>query len=234
MDRKRLDLAPTSARLRPPEQEVTGSNPVGLILTNSSSSVPYDVRIMPRKTLVPTRGHSLLREQERLDREDRAFLDAETAKKRAQEQAAQRLKEQAKVAKETARWLQIIKSYGEGFVTMENPPPELRAKATRDLESFVTTEEFPLSLSLVNAVHLVRGRVERILGRWKAERAASEAREHLLSHGRQQARMLTTNWDSTEASRAISALERVFRKAEVTDWTKDDMREYVENFLDAF
>ena len=46
--------------------------------------------------------------------------------------------------------------------------------------------------------------------------------------------MLTTNWDSTEASRAIAALERVFREAEVTSWTKDDMREYVENFLDAF
>jgi len=192
----------------------------------------WDRRIQEARADLEVR--KLLREQERLDREDRAFLDAETAEKRTQEEEAQRLKEQAKVAKETARWLQTIKSYGEGFVTMENPPPELRAKAARDLESFVTTEKFPPSLSLINAIYLVRGRVEKSLGRWKAERASSEIREKLLSYGRHQARMFTANWDSTEASRAMSALERVFREAKVTDWTRDDMLEYVENYLDAF
>ncbi len=193
---------------------------------------PWDQRVHEARADLEVR--KLLREQERFDREDRAFIDAATAQERAQEQEAQLLKEQAEVAEETARWLQIIKSYGEGFIAAENPPPELRAKATRDLESFVTPEEFPPSLSLVNAVHLVRGRVEKILGRWKAERAASETRDKLLSFGRHKARMFTSNWDSTEASRAICALERALREERVTEWTQDDMLEYVENYLDAF
>jgi len=186
---------------------------------------PWEARVHEAKANLEIQ--KVLREQQRLRREDVARLEAV-------EERAQRRKEQAKVAETTAKRLNAIKVYGQTVAVLESPPLELRAKITKDLEAYVTAEQFPSSLPLATAYEYVRSRVEKLLGSWKSERAASEARDKLFSYGRHQARLYTSNWDSTEASRAVSELERAFRKEEVTGWTRDDMRDYVETFLDAF
>ncbi len=47
---RRDRLTTLKARTLPPEQEVTGSNPVGLTSTNSSSSIVYDACLMSLMT----------------------------------------------------------------------------------------------------------------------------------------------------------------------------------------
>lgn len=166
--------------------------------------------------------------------------EAEEARARAQAEATAR-------EQEHQRRLDALKDYGHQLAHQAGLPPEWRAKATADLETYVSPTQFPHSLPEDEAQAFVAARISEIAEEFRAEcaRADQEERQRwerqraharvgqLVAYGMSRAGLVTLLWDSDEQERATRELGRELRAQVRADWTESDVRDLVDDFLEG-
>ena len=140
--------------------------------------------------------------------------------------------------------LNTIKQYGQAAIPWRTPP-EWRGKVIANLERFVTKSQFPSALSLVDAIAIVRGRVEEVLRPHReAEQAAQDAREAqegrerkrlaLIEVGSAHAVRVTRDWGWQAKRGACTETEKVLRREVQPDWTELEAEDGVGEILDEW
>ena len=160
----------------------------------------------------------------------------------AQEQQAG-AQAQAREAQRLAR----LRQHGDQIAAMSGAPVEYCAAVTRDLVSYVTAEQFPVSATW-QAHQYVQARVERTLRPWREQQAKDQERaEHAQQAGRDRltcASLIATGvahaenqvvtWDDDAADEARRLIARDLRDEVKPDWTPRDVVELVDEILDEW
>jgi excisionase family DNA binding protein len=166
--------------------------------------------------------------------------EAEEARARAHAEATAR-------EQEHQRRLDALKEYGHQLAHQAGLPPEWRAKATADLETYVSPTQFPRSLPEDEAQAFVAARISEIAEEFRAECAQAEQEERqrwerqrahtrveqLVAYGMSRAGVVTLLWDSDEQERATRELGRELRAQVRADWTESGVRDLVDDFLEG-
>lgn len=159
---------------------------------------------------------------------------------RRQDAAAEaRAQEVAWLNYETHRRLESLKAYGRSLA--EQAPPDWKALVTRDLEGFVTPQQFPPTISEADARTFVGDRVEKVLspytdelGRRKEVDRRRERVRHLVDTGMRHARTGTLLWATDETEDACEEVKRTLERSVTWKWTESDVRDLVEEILDEW
>lgn len=178
----------------------------------------------------------------------RADLVVLRAQREAEQLQAARQQEVEKAARsayaelircETQRRLETLKAHGRSFAG--DAPPEWRAWVVRDLETFVTADQFPSTLADWDARSFVEARVRLILAPYHEELARAqerdrrrELRRNLLDFGNRRARMETTLWDDDDAQEVRQELRRELERQVRWDWTEENVRSLVDRILEEW
>ena len=143
------------------------------------------------------------------------------------------------IRRETQRRLETLKAHGRSFAA--DVPPEWRAWVVRDLEAFVTADQFPGNLADWDARSFVEARVRLILAPFHEELARTrerdrrrERRQTLLDFGNRRARLETILWDDDDAQEVRQDLRRELERQVRWDWTEENVRSLVDRTLEEW
>ena len=139
-------------------------------------------------------------------------------------------------------------------------PDVWRARVAAALESYVTLKAFPAWVSDTEGYRIVRGKVEEILQPYhdqvarkkreetlREEEAATKRREQdaeaeeerkiqrLIADGMRHARVeIPFDWGYDDTTRALRDVERMLKDSVEGDWTDQDVKDAVDDELDAW
>ncbi|MDQ6768657.1 MAG: hypothetical protein M3Z54_01560 [Gemmatimonadota bacterium] len=171
------------------------------------------------------------------EREARQREANERERESAQRQAAAAKK--AEAAATEAKRLETLRQTGRTLACVA--PAEYQAKVARDLFKSVNSDDYPPDMPYYVAYAQVDARVNEVLKPWRdaqaRERSKHEEEERviaLIRSGKFYAWTETQSWDSKAAERANREVERALRDDVAADWTKDDVRDLVDDVLDEW
>lgn len=157
--------------------------------------------------------------------------------RRKEEAAEARAQEVAWLNYEAHRRLESIKAYGRSLA--EQAPPDWKALVVRDLEGFVTPQQFPPGISEADARSFVGDRVARLLEPYTDELARRqevgrrrECVRRLVDFGVRHARSETLLWSTEETEEACDEVRQVLEQSVGWRWTETDVKDLVEEILD--
>jgi hypothetical protein len=170
---------------------------------------------------------------------------------RAREAEEARLAKEAEQAQERellALRLDVLKDRGRAMAVRAGLPVEWQAKVAADLETFVTAERFPMSLSEAEEQALLEARVQaRVLAFESArERVEAETERRpvaevdrnrlrvLVSAGLERARWAMIGWGTADRARAQHELERELREEVEPDSSLEEVYQVVDEFLEEW
>jgi hypothetical protein len=111
----------------------------------------------------------------------------------------------------------------------------------RDLEGFVTSQQFPPTVSEADARAFVADRVAKVLKPYTDELARCaevdrrrERVRHLVDTGTRHVRTETFLWPTDETEEACEEVRRVLERSVTWKWTETDVRDLVEETLDEW
>ena len=146
--------------------------------------------------------------------------------------------------------IEKFKSFGRDLAA--DLPVDARARIVALLEEWVTDQQFPRSMSDQDGYALVRDRVAQV--RAEVERAREQARaagwaslekqiedsrrkdriEELIRVGREAASTESIGWGYSDRQRAIQSIERELCAEVESDWTEEEVREFVMDIFDEW
>jgi hypothetical protein len=129
----------------------------------------------------------------------------------------------------------------EGWPNGSDVPADWRAWLVRDLETFVTVDQFPVTLSDWEARSFVEARVQRLLQPCRDEMAGQrelgrrrECVRRLINVGTSHARSETLLWSLDETEAACGEVQRILERNVTWKWTESDVKDLVEETLDEW
>lgn len=138
---------------------------------------------------------------------------------------------------ETDMRLEALKAHGRACTT--EIPVEWRAYVVRDLESYVTANQFPRGLNLWEARAFIEARVKSLLQPYRDEIARNEETErrgmvlhNLLDCGRRQFRISTFRWSEGDTKEAEREVEGELKRQVKWNWSEQSVRGLVEEILE--
>ena len=117
------------------------------------------------------------------------------------------------------------------LVVISGAPIEYRMRATRELASSVTAEQFPATLHLAQAYAQLKAKVEQFFAPWRKTVADEKRLEDLIRKGHSRAARGLNDCDRTEAERAKREVERVLQEEVKATWPEADVADLVEEIL---
>jgi excisionase family DNA binding protein len=139
-------------------------------------------------------------------------------------------------ARERARLAELR---AHGRLLSLRAPPEHQAKVVRDLESFVTSEAFPLTMSSYVAEQTIAARVDRVLKPWReaeeakaAKTKSARALAQLIAQGESHAFISTLSWNSKEAEGAREDVRVALHDEVSSDWSHAEVCRLVDEILE--
>lgn len=228
---------------RPDRTEIV--RPVGPVKPARSVTVAEPVdRREPAASAGPTQPPSPRRRvmEARADLEVlRARREAELllmARRQEEAAAAQALHAEQVRAQAQLR-LENLKAHGRSLAT--ETPADWRAYVVRDLETFVTLDQFPATLTDWEAQGFIEARVQRLLQPWRDEIARQQEIErrrgcvrHLLDVGTSHARTETLSWSTEDAKAAREEVQSVLARSVTWKGTEAGVRDLVDDILDEW
>lgn len=176
----------------------------------------------------------LLRQQATVDHEE--FLAAAARERQRDEameaQKADETSQKARLADEER--VKSLLAYAETLVAISGAPIEYRMRATRELTSFVTIDQFPETLHLFQAYAYLKAKVDQLFAPWEKALEDKKRLEALIREGRSLAVRGTNNWDRTEAERAKREVERELQEEVKAAWSEADVADLVDDILDQW
>jgi hypothetical protein len=187
------------------------------------------------------------------------FLNARreaAAVRRAMDEEARELERRTEAERkqhETERRLEKLRADGRSLA--RNLPAEWQAKVAADLQSFVTAEQFPNSLTAQEEWTFLQARVLGVRDLyWEAERQKQESQREketeerkreekerrraqvtrLITDGEAIARSRTIWWERDDREAARQAIRDELEAEVEWDWTTDQIRGLVADFLDRW
>src|SRR5882672_10861971 len=159
--------------------------------------------------------------------------------RRQEEAAAVRAAHAEQARAEASFRLENLKAHGRSLTT--EAPADWRAYVVRDLEIFVTLDQFPATLSEWEARGFIEARVQRLLQPWRDETARQQEIERrrecvrrLLDVGTSHARTETLLWSAEDTKAAREEVQSVLARTVTSKWTESDVRDLVEEILDEW
>ncbi len=139
----------------------------------------------------------------------------------------------------TRRRIDSLKVYGQSLT--RDVPPEWKAAVVRDLETYVTSEQFPPTVSESDARNFIEARVGWILAPYRRKIAKEkerirrrDLRRDLMASGIHYARLETMLWDSADADEAREQIRDELERSVHWDWTQEHVRSLVDDILDEW
>jgi hypothetical protein len=182
--------------------------------------------------------------------EIRAEKEQRAAREREVERAAldeKREAERAAARDAERRRLAELREFGRTLALYE--PTKWQAAVTRDLETFVSPEQFPADLNPFTARTFVRARVEQVLGPLREQREAAERearaqaaaerekaerkrrRRSLIEAGVNRCFWATLMWDPEDREEARSEVEDALESELEAGWADSQVAELVDGIL---
>ena len=164
--------------------------------------------------------------------------DSDTLSRQMEQEAQEAAKgvEAEHIAQQTRQRLEDLKVHGRWLAS--DLPTEWRQRVVSDLETHVTTKDFPPSLPEWEARTFVAARVQQVRNRYLAElaRQDEEVREQMHMEilkwfGRDAARAQTKDWDSEDAEDARREIDDELERRVLPGWTEADVNRLVKSHL---
>jgi len=208
-----------------------------VVMSPYSPPPPWEQRVHEARADLEVR--KLQKEMAELERVEQ---EAESARERQARAAMNTAKEEERKRQTEAlvnRRLAGLRSHGEMLAAFSGAPTDYKAAVTRELGSFVTPEQFPETLPLLQAYEYIQARVEKILKPWRDLKDQEQQREKLRRHhesiiqaGRSRCSWKTINWDRADREQALSDVEDALSEEVQPDWTQEEVFELVDETLD--
>ena len=212
-------------------------------------------RTVPTKTETPPWERRVREEQANLEvtkirRERDAIVRAESEEREAREREAHEREresarrqaiaaQRAEAAATEAKRLETLRQTGRTLSCVA--PAEYQAKVARDLFKSVNSDDYPPDMPYYVAYAQVDARVTELLKPWRNAQERERAKvddqnkvDGLIRSGKFHAWTETQSWDGKAAERAQREVERALRDDVAADWTKDDVRDLVDDVLDEW
>jgi hypothetical protein len=153
------------------------------------------------------------------------------------------------------RRLESLKQYGRELASRAGLPPELRARAVRELEAFVTPVQFPHSISREESEQFLGSKIEELVRehRQDLERAGAERRRQtqllaekmtrqadearvkgLVELGVRRAESRTLFWDDADREDVRGAVRDELESEVEPNWSADRVLELAEAVIEEW
>jgi hypothetical protein len=200
---------------------------------------PWERRVHEARADLEVR--KLEEEAAELERRRREIDEAREMELRRAQLDRQREAERAQEHRSELERLASIRNRGEMIAILTGAPPAYRAEVTRDLGSYVTSDQFPPSLNFWQVQQYLAARIEHVIKPWRDEKDAElrsrQAEKHvegLIWHGRMHAKTRTSGWDWSQKERAMREVERALRDEVEADWSRDDVVDLADEVLEEW
>lgn len=242
LDNRPLRRSPPQARptLTQLEDEEGDEDTAERTVLTKTETPPWERRVREEQASLEVtkirRERDAIVRAESEEREARQREAHERERESAQRQAI--AAKRAEAATEAKR-LETLRQTGRTLACVA--PTEYQAKIARDLFKTVNSDDYPPDMPYYVAYAQVDARVNELLKPWRDAQARERAKLEdaqrvaaLIRSGKFYAWTETQGWDSKAAERANREVERALRDDVAADWTKDDVRDLVDDVLDEW